>query len=250
VSVSPDDAAAWRDLGTASLELGDLAGAAEAFRRAIRLRPEDTATTVDLAHVAYLLGAVDEAIELLTSVAETDETGVTQTVPALRSLVDMYRRAGRLPEALRSAEEIARRQPDDVLAALDIADLNRALGNLDEAAAAYARLRRLDTEPEHEVYVLHGMIGVEMQREQWRRALDLAIETTTIDRFSLTTDLLSFAVTQLFGRSPDAPSSGRPALTRDEINAALAAERAEHRRLHAESLYLRSGTGAPVSGVH
>ena len=40
----------------------------------------------------------------------------------------------------------------------------------------------IDDDPEHEVYAYHGMIQAEMTRDRWRRALDLAIDATRVDR--------------------------------------------------------------------
>ena len=69
------------------------------------------------------------------------------------------------------------------------------------------------------------MIEAEIRRERWRRALDLAIEATRVDRYGRTTDVLAFVVAQVFGQ----PTAPRP--TRAEVDEALAASRAEHRRL-------------------
>lgn len=226
VNMRPDDLEAWRDLGDALVDEGKLPEAAAALREAHRLRPSDANILVNLGHIEYVLGETDAAIEHLSQAAQREPGNLA----TLRSLVDMYRRTGRLQEALDTALQITNLQPEDVLATMDVADLNLELGNLDEAVMAYGRLRRIDPEEEHEVYAYHGMIQAEMQRERWRRALDLAVDATRIDRYGLTTDLLAFAVAQVFG------ASDRPAPTRAEIDAALAAEQAEHRRLHIEAL--------------
>ena len=55
----------------------------------------------------------------------------------------MYRDANDLPAALGAAEGITRQQPDDVVAKLDAAQLNLALGNFTVVAAEYAQLRTL-----------------------------------------------------------------------------------------------------------
>ena len=55
-----------------------------------------------------------------------------------------------------------------------------------------------------------------MRRERWRRALDLAVEATRVDRLGRTTDVLAFVVAQVFGE-PD-----RPAPPREEVERALA----------------------------
>jgi hypothetical protein len=119
-------------------------------------------------------------------------------------------------------------EPDDVAATIDAAELNLALGRPEAAVQEYARLAAIDDEPGHEVYAYHGMIQAEIQRDQWRRALDLAIEATRVDRYGRTTDLLAYVVTQVFG------AADRPAPTRAEVDAALAASQSEHRQLHTE----------------
>ena len=231
VDLRPDDAQAWHDLGDALVEDGQVAEAAAALRQAARLRPDDPAVLVDLGHILYVTGETKEAIACLSQAAGRTPGNLS----TLRSLLDMYRRSGQLPEALTIARQITDLQPEDVLATMDVADLSLALGNYDDAVRAYHRLREIDAEQDpvdHEVYAYHGMIQAEIQRERWRRALDLAIDATRVDRYGLTTDLLAFAVAQVFG------ASDRPAPSRAEIEAALASEQAEHRRHHTDALIL------------
>jgi tetratricopeptide (TPR) repeat protein len=227
-ALQPDDPDAWRDLGDALVVEGRPAEAADAFRRAVELRPEDAAALIDLAHSAYAAGDAAAAIDSLERAVEQEPAGTS----VLRSLSVMYRRAGRLEDALAAAGEITERQPDDVRAALDIAEVNLELGRLDDAAAAFARLRGIDDDAGHEVFAFHGMIEAEIRREAWRRALDLAVDATRVDRHGRTTDVLAFAVAQVFGETD------RPTPTRAEIEAALEASRAEHRRLHDEAVAL------------
>jgi tetratricopeptide (TPR) repeat protein len=227
VNMRPDDVDAWHDLGDALVEEGRLREAAAALREVVQIKPRDATALVDLGHVLHALGEHDEAIAVLSLAAEVQPGNLT----TLRSLVEMYRSTDQTERALEAAEQMANLQPDDVLSAMDVADLSLDLGRLDEAVAAYSRLRHIDAE-DHEVYAYHGMINAEMQRERWRRALDLAIDATRIDRYGLTTDLLAFNVAQVFG------ASDRPVPSRAEVDAALAAERAEHRRLHTDELAL------------
>src|SRR2546425_507361 len=142
VALDPDDAQGWHDLGEALAAEGRVREAADAFHkavealeRAVALRPDDTAT--------------------------------------IRSLVGIYRGAGRIDDALGVAERLADADPDDVLALIEVADLSLALDRLDRAAAAYERIRDADDEPEHEVYALHGLLQVELRREDWARAHEL-----------------------------------------------------------------------------
>jgi tetratricopeptide (TPR) repeat protein len=224
--LQPDDAEAWHDLGRALLFQGRLDEAADAFRQAVQLRPDDPGALIDLGHAAHAAHRVDEAIGYLEQAVEHEPTNIG----ALRSLVEMYRGAGRFEDALATVTQVAELAPDDPLAALDVAELDLALDRLDEAVAAFTRLRRIDDDPEHEVYVYHGMIEAELRRRQWRRALDLAVDATRVDRYGRTTDLLAFVVAQVFGESD------RPAPSQDAIDAALQASHAEHRRLHLDAV--------------
>ena len=226
VDIEPDNADAWRELAEAFLYQNRLSEAMSAIQQAIELRPDDVSGLIDLGHGALASGRVDEAISHLTQAVERDPGSTI----ARRALIDVYRATGRHEEALKAAENLLQLQPDDVLATLDAAELNLALGRSENAVVEYARLTAIDDEPEHEVYAYHGMIQAEIQREQWRRALDLSIEATRVDRYGRTTDLLAFVVTQVFGKAD------RPAPTRAEADDALAASQAEHRRLHTEDI--------------
>jgi tetratricopeptide (TPR) repeat protein len=225
-AAAPGDARIWSELGDALVVHGRSAEAADAFRQAVSLRPDDVDALVHLGHSAFAAGRTDEAISALGQAANAQPGSAA----VLRPLADIYRRAGRLEEALGTAERLAGEHPEDVLAVLDVAELNLELGRLDAAVGAFGRLRTLDEDPEHEVYAYHGMIEAEIRRERWRRALDLAVDATRADRHGRTTDVLAFVVAKVFGESD------RPAPERGDVDEALSASRAEHRRLHEEAL--------------
>jgi tetratricopeptide (TPR) repeat protein len=229
VELVPNDGQAWQELGHALTNTGNMPAAAEAFREAVRLRPEDPGALTDLGHAVYALHHTDETVALLSRATQLDPSNML----ALRSLVEIHKHAGNLVAAHAAAQRITELRPDDVLAVLDAAELNLALGMLDAAIAAYGHLRTIDVVPGHDGVAYHGMIQAEIQRERWRRALDFAIDATRVDRDELTTQLLAFIAAKLFG------DSDRPAPTRAELDAALAAEHAEHRRFHAEALTLQ-----------
>jgi tetratricopeptide (TPR) repeat protein len=226
VEIDPENADAWRDLAEALLYQNRLTEAMNAIQHALELRPDDASGLIDLGHGALASGRTDDAASYFAQAVDRDPGNVA----ARRSLIDVYRATGKTEEALKAAENLLQLEPDDVLATIDAAELNLALGRAENAALEYSRLTAIDDEPEHEVYAYHGMIQAEMQRKQWRRALDLAIEATRIDRYGRTTDLLAYVVTEVFGKAD------RPAPAREEIDAALAASHAEHRRLHTETL--------------
>jgi tetratricopeptide (TPR) repeat protein len=224
VELAPADPETWRDLALALINVGETSKAVEALREVIGRRPDEAAARLDLAHLLYAQGQAEDAIGLLLQVVRLDPGNVA----ALRSLVEMYRERSNFEAALSSAEAITQQVPDDVVAKLDAAQLNLALGNFTVAAADYAQLRTLDAEPQHLTYAYHGMIHVELQRSNWRRALDHAIDATRFDRDELTTQLLAFTAARLFG------DSGRQTLTQGEVEAVLTAEHLEHRRQHIE----------------
>ncbi|HEX9417175.1 MAG TPA: tetratricopeptide repeat protein [Gaiellaceae bacterium] len=222
--MSPNDSVL--EEARASLEEGDLERAREALRRAVEQNPGDSSALVDLGYLALGAGDADEAADLFRQALERD----SGNIDALRALATIHGRAGRGEDALEAASAVAEAQPDDPLAAIEVADLALELGRLEEAEAAFRRLRSLDDDPEHEVYAYHGLVEVELRRERWRRALDLAVDATRVDRLGRTTDILAFVVSQVFGEAD------RPAPERTEIEDALARSRAEHRRLHLEVL--------------
>lgn len=223
-AIADDEVATQEELAYSSLELG-LDDAVEHFRRLVALKPDDTTALLNLAHAVYAAGDANEAAELLTRVVDGDPGNVD----ALRVLVDIHRRTGRTEAALDCATGVAESDPDDVLAAFEVAELSLACGAYDRARAAFARVRDIDPEEEHRPFAYHGMIDAEIRRQRWRPALDLAIDATQEDRNSLTTALLAYIATQLFGPGEE------PAPTTEAIEEALAAERDAYRRLLVEA---------------
>ena len=226
VEARPDDGAAWQDLGAALLERDELEEASSAFAKAAELRPQEAEPLIDLAHSRFATGDVSSALQSIREAVEREPRNAS----ALFSAVELARRAGRPDEALDAARRIVEANPEDPGAALDVAELSLEVDKLDEAGSAFARLRGLEDDPEHELYALHGLFEVEVRRGDWRRALELAVDASKLDRYGRTTDLIAFAAAQVFGEAE------RPAPSRTEVDAALAASRAEHRRLHFDEL--------------
>jgi Flp pilus assembly protein TadD len=226
----PDDPTGWSDLGDALATEGRDDEAAEAFRKTLELNPDDELALTHLGHTAHASGKDDDAVAYLSQAAERTAGASTAAI----SLVDMYRTLGQYEEALAAARKVADAEPGDVAAALDVADLSLTVGGLDEAAKAFARVREIEDLPDHEVHALHGMIAVEVRRESWARALELAREARALD--GRTNDVCAFLEAQLGqGGDEEAPP------TREEIDAALSASMTEHRRLHGEDRRLEVG---------
>jgi tetratricopeptide (TPR) repeat protein len=209
----------------ASLEEGNLERAREALQRAIEQDPNDSSAIVDLGYLALGAGDTEEAAGLFRQALERD----SGNLDALRALSTIHGRAGRAEDAYEAANAVAEAQPQDALAAIEVADLALDVGRLDEAEAAFRRLRSIDDDPAHEVFAFHGLIEVELRRERWRPALDLAVDATRVDRLGRTTDVLAYVVSQVFGEAD------RPVPARAEVEESLARSRDEHRRLHLEA---------------
>ena len=223
VALDPTDAQAWRDLGEALAAEGRVNDAADAFSKAVDRRPDDPDALIGLGHSAYAAGRVPEAIEALERAvhARRDDSATSH------ALIAIYRAAGRAEDAAVVARRLQDDDPDDLLAAVEFADLSLALERLDDAAAAYERLRQADDEPDHEQYALHGLMQVAIRRDDWERAQELAEEALRVDSSGRTESLLGFFAAQAAMPRPDHPG-------RAEVDQALAASQAEHRRLHSD----------------
>jgi tetratricopeptide (TPR) repeat protein len=186
--LQPDSAAAWRDLADALAAEGDSAGAEQAFRKVLELEPEDEAAMSALGHTAFQAGRRDDGVALLEQAAERAGGGAS-TVHV--SLVDMYRAVGQPAEALAAARKILEADPDNALAALDVAELSLEVGNEDDALAAFDRLREISEFPEDEVAALHGMIKVELGRDGEQAALELARQAVATDTVGTSTAVLA-----------------------------------------------------------
>jgi len=219
--LAPENADAWHYLGEALATEGSMDEASDAFRRAVALNPDDQVALSHLGHTSAATGNQEEAVGYLSQAAQSMGRASTASI----SLVDMYRTLGQYEQALAQARAIAEAEPDDLLAALDVAELSLEVGELEQALAAFARLRELDDVPGHETYPLHGMIKVQLRREDPQRALELAREAAGVDTQGRTVGIVAFLEGE--GGEGEAP-------TREEVDAALDASLSEYRRMHAD----------------
>jgi Flp pilus assembly protein TadD len=242
--VAPQDAQAWHYLGEALAAEGLTAEADSAFRRALELDPEDHGALTHLGHTSLVAGRDEEGVAYLARAADSSSGASTAAI----SLVDMYRSFGQPEKALAQARQLAQAVPDDVPTWLDVAELSLQLGDLDGARDAFETLRNLDDVPGHEVYPLHGLLMVEIARDGWERAQELAGQAAAIDPSS--SEIAAFVNEQAgaggVGEQPgdgDAGSEGDvpPPPSREDVDAALTASLAEYRRLHADDRRLNSG---------
>lgn len=146
--LAPDHASAWHHLGEALAAEGEMPEAEAAFRRAVELDPDDQVALTHLGHTALASGRREEGVGYLARAADLAHTAHTASSASI-SLVDMYRSFGQYEDALAQARLVAEAAPEDPLAWLDVAELSLELGQLDEARAAFERLREVDDVPGH-----------------------------------------------------------------------------------------------------
>jgi Flp pilus assembly protein TadD len=225
--VAPADADAWHHYGEALAADGRMAEADAAFRRAVELDPRDQAALTHLGHTSLAAGRSEEGVGYLARAADIAHAGAGAST-AVISLVEMYRSFGQYEEALAQARRLADALPDDALAWLDVAELAVAAGRLDEARAAFDRLRQLDDIPGHEVYPVLGLIQVEIAAGDFERAQALAEQAAAIDPYGLSTDVATFV------REQRGEQSDEPGPTSAEVEQALASSLADYRRTLAD----------------
>jgi Flp pilus assembly protein TadD len=238
-----DSAEAWHDLGDALATEGRDDEATEAFKKALELNPDDELALTHLGHNAYTTGKGDDALSYLTQAADRSEGRMST---AAISLVEMYRSLGQTEQALDAAKKVSEAAPDDVAAALDVAELSIELGNHDEAVKAFEHVRQIDEVDQHEVYALHGMIQVELARGDVAKALELAREAKAIDTVGRTTGVFAYLEHEAGSGGVDIPRDMSAATiqaleappTREEVDQALAASLREHHLSHTDDRHL------------
>lgn len=227
VAEQDPSAESWRDLGDALTADGRDKEAGEAFRKVLELEPEDEVALTALGHTAFQAGERNDAVSMLEAVAGR----ASGTTTAHISLVDMYRELDKPDEAARVAASILDAEPDNVLAALDVAELSIAAGRLEEAQQGFARLRDNVDLAEDEVAALHGMIKVELALGNDERALELARAAGAIDTVGRTTAVLAYLEAQ--GGGDDA---AEPDLARGQTMAFIQALEAPPSRAEVEGM--------------
>jgi tetratricopeptide (TPR) repeat protein len=225
--LQPNSAEAWRDLADALETEGRSDEAGEAFRKVLEIEPDDEAALTALGHEAFQEGKRDDGVSILEQVASRVAGASTAAI----SLVEMYRTLGQPGEALAAARRVVEADPERPLATLDVAELSLEVGELDDAAEAFARLRDLLEQPEGQVAALQGAVKVELAREDLDRALELARQAGAIDSVGRTAGILAFLEAEV-----GAGEISREAIARGATTIFLQAQEAPPTRDEAESL--------------
>src|SRR5207247_2663482 len=96
----------------------------------------------------------------------------------------------------------------------------------------FGRLRGLVDLPEHEVCVLHGMVGVELRKDDTGAALARAREASAIDQHGRTPQLLAYLEAK--EGKPTDEGEFIPPPSEGDVEDAIASSLLELRRYHVE----------------
>lgn len=216
LQILPGDVAIMRQLGGALAANDNTTRAEVILAEAARIAPGDAAVLVDLAHVRQLLGDRTGARLAIEQAAEQSDAAAVRV-----DQVRLYESLGETHLAVATLAEVVQVTPTSAL----LNDLARLYLELEQYADADKTFRRLGAlGPEQELLALHGRIWSQIKRGDWRSALGLALHAARLDRFNLTTALLSYAGDRLFTRLP----SDEIAVRESQLEARFMAELREH----------------------
>jgi protein O-GlcNAc transferase len=173
VSLRPDFAEAWSDLGQARKTLLDDAGALAAFRRAVELSPDDAVAQYRLGAEYFHNGKIHDAIEHLNEALRLDPANQS----TLYNLQLALREGGQLEQARQVKEKLAEllrkrdKASENALIAVQLnnqgADLEKA-GDLPGALEKYRAA--LDLYPEH-VGIRVNVAAALLRLGQWSQGI-------------------------------------------------------------------------------
>jgi len=161
IRLKPDLADAWYNLGIAYRKVGQYQQAVQAYREAIRLRPDDAEAWNNLGIAYDQLGQLQEAIRAYREAIRLKP----DLADAWHNLGIAYLALGQPQEAVRAYREAVRLMPDLPDAWNNLGIACRRLGQYDDAVQAYREAIRL--KPEHgEAWVNLGVVYGQLGRHR------------------------------------------------------------------------------------
>ena len=160
VVLNPDRADAWNELGIALHVAGRLAEAEAAYRRALSLQPDFPRAECNLAVLQRDSGRVDFAESTLRAVISRQPMAAAFR-PALNALADLLRARGELDEAAALYLRAAKQAPDD--SAGEMLDLGMVLAERDDpeqARKAFGHALRQDPHQLRAALAMHLTLPV------------------------------------------------------------------------------------------
>jgi Tfp pilus assembly protein PilF len=166
---------AWHTLALCTMKRGANEESEKAFKRALRLTPDDAGLLLNYSYLLQNLGRTDEAIKHLEHARED----LTYTAPAkvLNNLGWAYLQADRDHDAVGVLEEAVYRQPNFCGALYNLGLAYREVGSLDSAIVTLDSVRTQCQGQFPEATLLYGVVLVEMGRvEEGASYLQLVID--------------------------------------------------------------------------
>lgn len=219
--LSPGNVALARLLSDTLQAAGEPQEALAVLEKASKNAPADAELLVDLGYARLASGDAAQArkgFERALSLRPRD-------LLIRRPLAQIYESMG---DTALAAETLAAVPQENASPRLlgDLAILYLNLARYQDAAGVFRRLLAMD--PDHRLLAQHGLTFCMIKSQNWRGALDVALETIKLDRFDLTTNFLAYAKDRLFSRVSDAEG------VEADLHERLIAELREHAEMHAE----------------
>lgn len=133
----PNDAHAYRALSSAYIQAKDISGAEASLARLLELAPDDVIAKINMGHVKYERGQVDEAVKLYEQAYKAD----SHHYELLYTIASAYYLSGRYEEAIKRFEKVLEKDREHMSARYFIADSELKLGHLDKAEELFNELQ-------------------------------------------------------------------------------------------------------------
>ncbi|MCP3707488.1 tetratricopeptide repeat protein [Paraburkholderia sp. CNPSo 3274] len=170
---APDFANAHNNLGNALMELGDLAGAAQRYRRARSLEPQSAHFVFNLGRAREANGERDAALAEFRIAAALDPRDLRTLIHMGRLLRSMEKHG----EAAACFEAVVAREPDNVLALFELGYAYDAMHRYEEAIPLYRRAAELKPDGaaiiNNLAFALTALARYDEAEIDYRRALEL-----------------------------------------------------------------------------
>lgn len=230
--LSPANVGLARLLSDVLSAAGDSQEALAVLERASQSAPADAELLVELGYARLANGETAparKAFERALSLRPRDAL-------VRRPLAQIYEQMGHAALAAETLAAIPQENAGPRVLG-DLAILYLSLERYQDAAAIFRRL--LATDPDHGLVAQHGLTFCMIKSQNWRGALDVALETIKLDRFDLTTNFLAYAKDRLFSRVPDAERVEK------DLHERLITELREHAEQHGEDEAVSREEGIP-----
>ena len=137
-AATPNDAQAYRALSSAYIQARNVAGAETALTKLIELEPDDIIAKINMGHVKYERGQIDEAVKLYEAAYEAD----SRRIDLLYTIASAYYLSGRYEEAITRFAAVLEKDDTHMGAQYFTADSYLKQGNLDKAEELFKALEK------------------------------------------------------------------------------------------------------------